>query len=47
MPICQFAKAKHCASFKGEAQYGYCAVSVQTYYGFQRQVLIFIRGLLT
>jgi hypothetical protein len=40
MPVCHFARAIHCALFKGEAQYGHCAAKKQTYYGFQGQVLI-------
>jgi hypothetical protein len=27
IPVCHFARAIHCALFKGEAQYGHCAAS--------------------
>lgn len=47
MPVCKFARAKHCAPFKGTAEYGYCAAKKQTYYGFKGQVLIGASGAIT
>lgn len=47
VPVCQFARAKQCARFKGGAQYGHCAAKKQTYYGFHGQILIGSSGTIT
>lgn len=47
MPVCEFARAKHCARLEGTAQYGHCAAKKLTYYGFKGQVLIGASGVIT
>jgi len=47
MPVCEFARARRCARFKGTAQYGHCAAKQQTYYGLRGQILIGGSGVVT
>lgn len=47
IPLCQFSRASHCRSFRGEADYGYCAAKQQTYYGFHGHLLITATGVIT
>lgn len=47
IPLCQFSRAPWCRSFRGEADYGYCAAKQQTYYGFHGHLLITVTGVIT
>lgn len=47
IPLCGFARAPSCRSFKGIAAYGYCAAKKQTYYGFHGHLLISATGVIT
>lgn len=47
IPLCGFARAPSCCSFKGIAAYGYCAAKKQTYYGFHGHLLISATGVIT
>jgi hypothetical protein len=47
IPLCCFARAPRCRSFRGVADYGYCAANKQTYYGFHGHLLISITGVIT
>lgn len=47
IPLCQFSRAPHCRSFRGEADYGYCAAKQKTYYGFHGHLLITATGVIT
>lgn len=47
IPLCQFSRASQCRSFRGEADYGYCAAKKQTYYGFHGHLLITATGVIT
>jgi Transposase DDE domain len=47
IPLCQFARAPQCRSFRGEANYGYCAAKQQTYYGFHGHLLMTTTGVIT
>lgn len=47
IPLCQFSRAPQCRSFRGEADYGYCAAKKQTYYGFHGHLLITATGVIT
>lgn len=40
LPVCKPARAKRHRSFKGDAQYGYCAAKDEHYYGFKGHLLI-------
>lgn len=47
IPLCSFARAPSCRSFKGVAAYGYCAAKKQTYYGFHGHLLMSATGVIT
>lgn len=47
IPLCCFSRAPGCRSFKGEADYGYCASKKQTYYGFHGHLMISGSGIIT
>ncbi|WP_338882223.1 IS982 family transposase [Xenorhabdus sp. TH1] len=47
LPICGFKRAKGSASFKGQADYGYCAAKNETYYGFKGHLMIDEIGVVT
>jgi len=47
IPICHFKRARNCAGFKGEANYGYCASKNETYYGFKGHLLIDETGIIS
>lgn len=47
IPLCSFARAPSCRSFKGIAAYGYCAAKQQTYYGFHGHLLMSATGVIT
>lgn len=47
IPLCCFNRAQGCRSFKGEANYGYCASKKQTYYGFHGHLVISGNGIIT
>jgi hypothetical protein len=47
IPLCCFSRAPRCHSFRGEADYGYCAAKKQTYYGFHGHLLISTTGVIT
>mgnify|MGYP003394915512 CR=1 FL=1 len=40
VPICHYARASRCKSFKGDAAFGYCAAKDQKYYGFKGLAVI-------
>ena len=46
-PLCCFSRAPRCQSFKGEANYGYCAAKKEHYYGFHGHLLISATGVIT
>ncbi|WP_416775949.1 IS982 family transposase [Xenorhabdus budapestensis] len=47
LPVCGFKRAKGCANFKGQADYGYCAAKNETYYGFKGHLMIDEIGVVT
>jgi Transposase DDE domain len=47
IPLCCFTRACRCASFKGQANYGYCAAKDEVYYGFHGHLLISDSGVIT
>ena len=47
IPLCCFTRACRCRSFKGEADYGYCAAKDEVYYGFHGHLLISASGVIT
>ncbi|SFO10309.1 Transposase DDE domain-containing protein [Xenorhabdus japonica] len=47
LPVCGFKRAKGCANFKGQADYGYCAAKNETYYGFKGHLMIDEIGVIT
>jgi hypothetical protein len=47
IPLCVLTRAPRCRSFKGEANYGYCAAKKQHYYGFHGHILISSVGIIT
>ncbi|MBE8589446.1 IS982 family transposase [Xenorhabdus griffiniae] len=47
LPVCLFKRAKGCARFKGQADYGYCATKSETYYGFKGHLLVDEIGIVT
>lgn len=47
IPLCCFSRAPRCQSFRGVADYGYCAAKKQTYYGFHGHLLISATGVIT
>jgi hypothetical protein len=47
VPVCCFTRACRCASFRGEASYGYCAAKDEVYYGFHGHLLISDCGVIT
>ncbi|MBD2287588.1 MAG: IS982 family transposase [Microcystis sp.] len=47
IPLCCFSRAPNCRSFRGEADYGFCAAKKQTYYGFHGHLLISGTGVIT
>uniref|UniRef100_UPI0030F3C00B IS982 family transposase n=1 Tax=Xenorhabdus entomophaga TaxID=3136257 RepID=UPI0030F3C00B len=47
LPVCGFKRAKSCARFKGQADYGYCAAKNETYYGFKGHLMIDEIGVVT
>jgi len=40
IPLCCISRASRCRSFRGEADYGYCAAKKEFYYGFHGHLLI-------
>jgi Transposase DDE domain len=47
MPICKFARAYFSCTFRGEADYGYCAAKKECYYGFRGHLVINSNGVIT
>lgn len=47
MPLCCFTRAPRCRSFRGQADYGYCAAKAETFYGFRAHLLISSTGVIT
>ena len=47
IPLCGFASAPSCRSFKGVAAYGYCAAKKETDYGLHGHLLMSATGVIT
>lgn len=47
LPVCRFARATRCQSFRGQARYGYDPVQKQTFYGFRLHARISFQGVIT
>ena len=47
MKVCQFARAFHSRLFRGDAAYGYNAVKQEKFYGFEGQIMIDFRGVVS
>ncbi len=47
MPVCKFARARYSHIFKDDADYGYCARSSETYYGFHGHLTISFSGIIS
>ena len=47
VPVCKFARAKKCSSFRGEANYGKDHTIKQTFYGFRFHVRVAWPGVIT
>lgn len=45
--LCNFRHAPRCASFRGEANYGYCAAKAEHFYGFHGHLSVTLRGVIT
>lgn len=45
--LCNFRHAPRCASFRGEADYGYCAAKAEHFYGFHGHLSVTWRGVIT
>lgn len=47
IPLCCVTRACRCRSFKGQADYGYCAAKDEIYYGFHGHLLVSSSGIIT
>jgi hypothetical protein len=47
IPLCCITRAPRCRSFRGEADYSYCASKKQKYYGFHGHLMISANGIIT
>jgi hypothetical protein len=47
IPLCCITRAPRCKSFRGEADYSYCASKKQKYYGFHGHLMISANGIIT
>jgi hypothetical protein len=47
LPVCQFARARRCRRFRGEATFGMDVVLRQTFYGFRLHVRLCWPGLIS
>jgi hypothetical protein len=47
LPVCRFARAMRCKSFRGKAYYGYDPVHKKTFYGFGIHTCIRFQGDIT
>lgn len=45
--LCNFRHAPGCASFQGEASYGYCAAKAEHFYGFRGHLSVTLTGVIT
>jgi hypothetical protein len=45
--LCNFRHAPRCASFRGEADYGYAAAKAEHFYGFHGHLSVTLRGVIT
>ena len=47
IPVCSFKRAHFSRSFKGDADYGFCAAKGMTYYGFKGHLVISSQGIVS
>jgi hypothetical protein len=46
IPICHYCRSTFCKSFKGKADYGYCAAKDEKYYGFKGHIIVDSNGVI-